>query len=767
MLGGIDDPHLIVSTKYTMGDFYSHLPLNPTLEIGSHRRIVEFQARREFEGFGALPNDLVADEAQALQQFLAANPHVEGVWNWTQDGGPLRAGPMTLYLRDRVLADVRPQHLRHGAARVGPGLPTPSQVTGGLGAADPVRRPGDGRRDHRGARAVPRGDHPRPVHRAVRRADRQGARPRAAADDVDLRVGHRHRRLRGAGQHLRGQPGRPRRRDRRRRRGGGRCPPGCASRSPRRPRTPGTRPSCYRSFVDALDYETDLLGTLAAYRTTILRHAQWLDTGSATAHDRVADRRAGVPRRPAPRTSTGTRGDLDLPAYSFTAADLGSDRADRDPAMAWLARVLLLAVVAVLVLGLHVPARVSRVRPRLRALVVAATRPWRLGEVARPDDARRPGRSCGRSRPSSWWPAGCVYTWFAAPAHLVATLGAWLLLAVVLRCVVARAGPVPPVGRARRRGAAAHGRSCWSRSWSAGPGATGSASGPTPASRTAYITVAFAAFCWLFVVVAARAAARLRAGHRRGPSARPLAAGGTALAVVGRRGRRPSGWRRALTVWNDQMALLPWGLSRILGITVYLGIPPSSAAVARGRSGSSSRRSASSWSLLGRRGTVRAGASACRVGEERHGGRRGSRVHNVEVFLLVAGAVAVTAVCRRRGWPAPLVLVAAAIVVSVVPGVPRFEIDPEILLDFVLPPLLYSAALSSSYRDFRTSLNSITRLGVGLVLVSARRRRAGVLVDGARRPVPRRPRARRRRRAARRGRRRGRRQAPRACRAAS
>ena len=94
-------------------------------------------------------------------------------------------------------------------------------------------------------------------------------------------------------------------------------------------------------------------------------------------------------------------------------------------------------------------------------------------------------------------------------------------------------------------------------------------------------------------------------------------------------------------------------------------------------------------------------------------------MHSVEVFLLVAGAVAVTAVCRRRGWPAPLVLVAAAIVVSVVPGIPRFEIEPEILLDFVLPPLLYSAALSSSYRDFRTSLNSITRLGVGLVLVSA------------------------------------------------
>jgi hypothetical protein len=34
------------------------------------------------------------------------------------------------------------------------------------------------------------------------------------------------------------------------------------------------------------------------------------------------------------------------------------------------------------------------------------------------------------------------------------------------------------------------------------------------------------------------------------------------------------GAERALTWWNDQLALLPWGLHRILGITVYLGIPP-------------------------------------------------------------------------------------------------------------------------------------------------------------------------------------------------
>jgi hypothetical protein len=37
------------------------------------------------------------------------------------------------------------------------------------------------------------------------------------------------------------------------------------------------------------------------------------------------------------------------------------------------------------------------------------------------------------------------------------------------------------------------------------------------------------------------------------------------------------GLEEALTVWNDQMGLLPWGLARILGITVYLDIPADTA----------------------------------------------------------------------------------------------------------------------------------------------------------------------------------------------
>ena len=55
VLGGIDSPALIVSTKYTLGDFYSWLPLNDTLEQGEQRRIVEFQSAPRVRGLRLVP----------------------------------------------------------------------------------------------------------------------------------------------------------------------------------------------------------------------------------------------------------------------------------------------------------------------------------------------------------------------------------------------------------------------------------------------------------------------------------------------------------------------------------------------------------------------------------------------------------------------------------------------------------------------------------------------------------------------------------------
>ncbi|WP_026423446.1 Na+/H+ antiporter [Actinokineospora inagensis] len=90
----------------------------------------------------------------------------------------------------------------------------------------------------------------------------------------------------------------------------------------------------------------------------------------------------------------------------------------------------------------------------------------------------------------------------------------------------------------------------------------------------------------------------------------------------------------------------------------------------------------------------------------------------MELLLLLAGALAVAAAARRFDWPAPLLLVAVGLAVSFVPGVPEFRMDPELVLVLVLSPLLYSAALDSSYLDIKANIRPIGLLAVGLVLAS-------------------------------------------------
>jgi len=94
-------------------------------------------------------------------------------------------------------------------------------------------------------------------------------------------------------------------------------------------------------------------------------------------------------------------------------------------------------------------------------------------------------------------------------------------------------------------------------------------------------------------------------------------------------------------------------------------------------------------------------------------------MNETPLLLFIVGTLVVGAVARRRGWPVPLVIVAVGLAVSFVPGVPHFEVSPEVLLGVALPPLLYSASSSSSFQDLRASLHAITRLGVGLVIVTA------------------------------------------------
>ncbi|WP_217141926.1 Na+/H+ antiporter [Streptomyces sp. AC627_RSS907] len=86
------------------------------------------------------------------------------------------------------------------------------------------------------------------------------------------------------------------------------------------------------------------------------------------------------------------------------------------------------------------------------------------------------------------------------------------------------------------------------------------------------------------------------------------------------------------------------------------------------------------------------------------------------LLLLVAGSAAIAAAGRRVPVPVPLLLVAAGLVVSYVPGVPDYTLDPHIVLPLLLPPLLYTAATDSSYLDLRAQVRPVALLSVGYVL---------------------------------------------------
>jgi len=86
----------------------------------------------------------------------------------------------------------------------------------------------------------------------------------------------------------------------------------------------------------------------------------------------------------------------------------------------------------------------------------------------------------------------------------------------------------------------------------------------------------------------------------------------------------------------------------------------------------------------------------------------------VVALVVIAGA---TLVGPRLGVASPLVLVAIGVVASlVVPAFSSVEIGPELILLGILPPLLYSAAVSLPTMNFRREFGAISGLSVALVV---------------------------------------------------
>jgi Na+/H+ antiporter len=95
----------------------------------------------------------------------------------------------------------------------------------------------------------------------------------------------------------------------------------------------------------------------------------------------------------------------------------------------------------------------------------------------------------------------------------------------------------------------------------------------------------------------------------------------------------------------------------------------------------------------------------------------GQNIHRAEpiILLLLLCVVLLATLAKRFKTPYPIVLVIAGLVISLLPRVPRIELNPDVVFLLFLPPLLFAAAFQTSWRDFRYNISSIALLALGLV----------------------------------------------------
>ena len=105
-----------------------------------------------------------------------------------------------------------------------------------------------------------------------------------------------------------------------------------------------------------------------------------------------------------------------------------------------------------------------------------------------------------------------------------------------------------------------------------------------------------------------------------------------------------------------------------------------------------------------------------------------AQAHLDLVLLAVLSAVSVLLIVAYHSQvPYPILLVIGGAALGFIPGIPDVELNPDVVLIIVLPPLLYAAAFFSSLRELRDNLREISMLAIGLVIFT-------MLGRGSRRP---------------------------------
>ncbi len=102
---GIESDALVISMKYGESDFFRYLPLNRHFFRGPHQKIIELQARREYEGCGEYPSFIGVDYERYRRDLHGAR-NVIGCMVWCQTGGWTRFRRLTYVGRPKVWNEI-------------------------------------------------------------------------------------------------------------------------------------------------------------------------------------------------------------------------------------------------------------------------------------------------------------------------------------------------------------------------------------------------------------------------------------------------------------------------------------------------------------------------------------------------------------------------------------------------------------------------------------------------------------------------------------
>lgn len=92
-------------------------------------------------------------------------------------------------------------------------------------------------------------------------------------------------------------------------------------------------------------------------------------------------------------------------------------------------------------------------------------------------------------------------------------------------------------------------------------------------------------------------------------------------------------------------------------------------------------------------------------------------MENITVIVLLLFGIAFLGILSNKyKFPFPIALVIIGVAISIIPGLPVIQLNPEVVFIIFLPPLLYAAAWNTSWHDFKANLRPIGLAAIGLVL---------------------------------------------------